>query len=86
MDNEQTPDENPEATGDGSRRQFIRKLAWVAPAIETFLLSDSAFASGSESQVEEQAPPTAPAAAPTGVAATAEPGAAAAVRRWRRVG
>ena len=82
MDNEQTPDENPEATGDGSRRQFIRKLAWVAPAIETFLLSDSAFASGSESQEEEQAP----AAAPTGVAATAEPAAAAAVRRWRRVG
>ena len=63
MDNEQTPDENPEATGDGSRRVFIRKLAWVAPAIETFLLSDSAFASGSESQEEEQAPPTAPAAA-----------------------
>lgn len=53
MDNEQTPDENPEATGDGSRRQFIRKLAWVAPAIETFLLSDSAFASGSESQAKK---------------------------------
>ena len=54
MDNEQTPDENPEATGDGSRRQFIRKLAWVAPAIETFLLSDSALASGSESQANKQ--------------------------------
>lgn len=30
-------------TGAGGRRQFIRKLAWVAPAIETFLLSDSDF-------------------------------------------
>ena len=29
-------------TGAGGRRQFIRKLAWVAPAIETFL-SDSDF-------------------------------------------
>ena len=54
MDDAQTPDEKPEATGDGSRRQFIRKLAWVAPAIETFLLSDSAFASGSESQAKKQ--------------------------------
>jgi len=39
---------------DGSRRQFIRKLAWVAPAIETFLLSDGAFASGSKSQANKQ--------------------------------
>lgn len=54
MDNEPASDENPEATGDGSRRQFIAKLAWVAPAIETFLLSDSAFASGSESQAKKQ--------------------------------
>ena len=51
---EQTSDDNPETTGDGRRRQFIRKLAWVAPAIETFLLSDSAFASGSESQANKQ--------------------------------
>jgi hypothetical protein len=49
----QTSDDNPETTGDGRRRQFIRKLAWVAPAIETFLLSDSAFASGSEIQAKK---------------------------------
>ncbi len=59
MDNDQTSDESApggdaEGTGEGSRRQFMRKLAWVAPVIETFLLSDSAFASGSESQGKKQ--------------------------------
>ncbi len=39
--------------GDGSRRQFIRKLAWVAPVIETVLLSDSAFAGGDNSQANK---------------------------------
>lgn len=29
-----------------SRRQFIRKLAWVAPVVETFLLSETAYGEG----------------------------------------
>ena len=29
---------------DGGRRDFLRKLAWTAPVIETFLVSDGAFA------------------------------------------
>jgi|SaaInl7_200m_RNA_FD_contig_31_2440215_length_1077_multi_9_in_0_out_0_2 hypothetical protein len=67
MDNDKTTEsDTPSGTGadatngadatkgaDG-RRQFIRKLAWVAPAIETILLSDSAFAGGSESQGKQQ--------------------------------
>lgn len=39
-----------EGGGDASRRQFIRKLAWVAPVIETFLLTDNAFAGGNNDQ------------------------------------
>jgi hypothetical protein len=48
--NDEREDEQPTGVetsdNDASRRQFIRKLAWVAPVIETFLLSDSAFAGG----------------------------------------
>lgn len=31
---------------DGERRDFIRKLPWVAPAIQTFLVSEDALAQG----------------------------------------
>ncbi|MDA0336738.1 MAG: hypothetical protein O2782_16360 [bacterium] len=60
MENDHEPESgagaNADATpdvGDGSRRQFIRKLAWVAPVIETVLLSDSAFAGGDNSQANK---------------------------------
>jgi hypothetical protein len=40
---EQGRDDNDEGQ---SRREFIKKLAWVAPVVETFLLSESAFGQG----------------------------------------
>ena len=52
--NEGSPDESgestdqPAETGDASRRGFIKKLPYVAPAIQTFLMSEGVLASGNQ--------------------------------------
>jgi len=50
-DKTQHPDSQAEGATEGeggsaSRREFIKKVAYVAPVIETFLLSETAYASG----------------------------------------
>ena len=46
MDSTEPDAEKGEGAADGGRRAFMKKMAWVAPAIETFLVSDSVFAQG----------------------------------------
>ncbi len=46
-----TTDENPEETdqtSDEGRRDFIKKLPYVAPVIQTFLLSEGVLAGGKQ--------------------------------------
>ena len=38
--------ESPEGARGASRRSFIKKVAYVAPVIETFLLSETAYGQG----------------------------------------
>lgn len=46
MKNNRQPDpDNPEAQEGESRREFIRKLPYIAPVVQTFLLSETAFGS-----------------------------------------
>lgn len=46
MENERQPEkESPAATPGESRREFIGKLAYIAPVVQTFLLSETAFGS-----------------------------------------
>lgn len=40
--------DQPAETGDASRRGFIKKLPYVAPAIQTFLMSEGVLASGEQ--------------------------------------
>ena len=43
MAEKQGPESDGESAGE-SRRNFIKKLPYIAPAIETFLLSETAYA------------------------------------------
>lgn len=46
MENQREPDkENPTDQEGESRREFIKKLPYIAPAVQTFLLSETAFGS-----------------------------------------
>ena len=46
MENQREPAKETPADQEGeSRREFIRKLPYIAPAVQTFLLSETAFGS-----------------------------------------
>jgi len=54
VDSDKDKEHQPDESGGASRREFIKKVAYVAPVIETFLLSETAYGQGQSQGRGEQ--------------------------------